>query len=1600
MASDSDSSGYETLKQAFKKVFGLYSDTFTTEEIVDALSHNKFHEDAAIETLKRKHDKNLAKARANGRPVSSVIVEIKAAAVFDDSGTDSDISQGTNRSAIPPPSSSAVLSKLANMATSESKKAKKPTPKKSPPKKPIAPKAKSAPVSTISLVGDDDDDDFQTKKAFTLAKTASSSKSSSQSPKASYIARSKSGSKESRWLLSHVEIPVISKKAKRPSKAETSVKKPTTQRSSQLNENPEAVVPDVDIDMQDCATPSSDSSSVKEVDAGIGSSRKRTRGSPKATPVPKRARAAPAQPKKVEPPKPVFFKIPGDYMQETEKTIVFGEDETDAEDIERPENDNSLPYRILDNFTVYNIAKTDAEGGYELTSLENCGEDDFELRASGKVRAVMKNEYNNGNDDDDDDKDDDSNESEDLNIVDMDQFINVSTLFHWGLDMEKNGESTYWFRTQFAFYKLGMPAPEYRPLYLELFKKTRLANKLMVAISIDFDLTIANFLKALECDADERFVGGSSEAAGASKDGCLAFDVPLRTADFNDNLEHIHEEIIAWLQDKLDLLYVPPILAELQEEIKKKRKGRRHPVAAVVGTGSTKRKVELSASKREEEAQPCVTPLISKIAGSLFNRELAVAVHGDAEEADIHAQQLNQPKIKKGGTMDVEWVDGPVGNENGRIYYDSALVDKELLSVGDSVYIRNSKVEPWIGKIMYFFEVQGEMRFHVRFFTKGSETILMETAGWQEVFLLDKCRDLMLDRVIAKCEIRYDAGATTSNHFYRMWYDTVRCSFEDAANHEAISPAQDELCREFERCPSCIRKVEVKQETATDMAIECGSEIVQAFKIDDVEYHQYDFVYLVECANTGGTLLPVASTEDRPYDIGQIIEILPRSGKYAAMDNSNGNSKGKAKAKAKSDMDDDSDMDGPPENASESESTKKTPMIKVRLFERYDSFLEKNPIMEGRANRIQKPIFKDCRRLVATNMTSLYSSEALEGTCRVEFTTESPTSNALSIYKDQDNAYYYRDFWSGANKSRSKKQLVSMVKNGAEARPSTMDSMKSCKICVERLSNNELQMSEFLGKATKLRALDIFSGCGGLSSGFRDSGIIETRYAIEFFTSAAITYRHNFPNATVYNDDANELLRRAIAQGKGETLPERNDFASRPLPPMPQPGDVDMIYCGPPCQGFSGMNRYQHGNELKNSLIATSMSYVDYYKPNYFLLENVRGMVAYRLGGRRSSEGKHVGGMEMGVVKFILRCLTAMGYQCRIGLLQAGQFGVPQSRRRFFVWGARMGLGLPTFPLPTTCFEKNSSMMISTPLPNHEAFSFQRRRFRQAPDPAVTCRDTLTDLPGFEFIDPHEAYEETPEARKERLAEERRAAVDAAKLKAMKARQRARLTKKGVSFHESDIDGYGSSSDSDDEVVDLDSDEMDEASEKPRPYFLQVNTQVAPKDRPSGVGYTEERSAVVKAKYVTRPQSEYQRKMRARNPHHDRNTVHNQLSRTFNELNAERICQVPFRPEADHQDLPELLKPWLTDMQPMGKQGKVLHPNQLRVLSVRECARVQGFPDSFLFLSDTGNVATMYKQVGNAVPPPLAKALAIKLLEAMMQTEETKKSSKGKGRAC
>ncbi|CAB5396346.1 unnamed protein product [Rhizophagus irregularis] len=73
--------------------------------------------------------------------------------------------------------------------------------------------------------------------------------------------------------------------------------------------------------------------------------------------------------------------------------------------------------------------------------------------------------------------------------------------------------------------------------------------------------------------------------------------------------------------------------------------------------------------------------------------------------------------------------------------------------------------------------------------------------------------------------------------------------------------------------------------------------------------------------------------------------------------------------------------------------------------------------------------------------------------------------------------------------------------------------------------------------------MDIFSGCGGLTVGMDRTGIVETKWAIEFASSAALTFEINNPHAVAYNQCANLLLERAIAEhSRKEQLKPLQDF--------------------------------------------------------------------------------------------------------------------------------------------------------------------------------------------------------------------------------------------------------------------------------------------------------------------------------------------------------------------------------------------------------------------------------------------------------------------------
>ena len=80
----------------------------------------------------------------------------------------------------------------------------------------------------------------------------------------------------------------------------------------------------------------------------------------------------------------------------------------------------------------------------------------------------------------------------------------------------------------------------------------------------------------------------------------------------------------------------------------------------------------------------------------------------------------------------------------------------------------------------------------------------------------------------------------------------------------------------------------------------------------------------------------------------------------------------------------------------------------------------------------------------------------------------------------------------------------------------------------------------------------MFSGCGGFSEGLKQAGIIYCKWAVEWDNAAAKAFKENNPEATVFQEDCKEFLKKA----------KRGDLDKE----IPAKGEVEMLCGGPPCQ--------------------------------------------------------------------------------------------------------------------------------------------------------------------------------------------------------------------------------------------------------------------------------------------------------------------------------------------------------------------------------------------------------------------------------------------------
>ncbi|XP_031126825.1 DNA (cytosine-5)-methyltransferase 1A-like [Ipomoea triloba] len=258
-----------------------------------------------------------------------------------------------------------------------------------------------------------------------------------------------------------------------------------------------------------------------------------------------------------------------------------------------------------------------------------------------------------------------------------------------------------------------------------------------------------------------------------------------------------------------------------------------------------------------------------------------------------------------------------------------------------------------------------------------------------------------------------------------------------------------------------------------------------------------------------------------------------------------------------------------------------------------------------------------------------------------------------------------------------------------------------------------------------LATLDIFSGCGGLSEGLEKSGAAVTKWAIESDQKASEAFKLNHPHAFTVVQNCNVVLRDVMmANGDAhDCIPstEASSSASKVdddvLSRLPKPGDVDFIVAGPPCQGFSVLNRYKKNSlsDAKRTMILAFLSYVDYFRPKYVLVENVRNLVSFD---------------NMQPFQLTLNSFLEMGYQVRFGVLEAGVYGVAQSRKRVFIWAAAPEETLPEWPEPMHAFP-TQNLRIKLDLGANSHYTAVPSTRAGAPLRALTVRDTIGDLPAL-----------------------------------------------------------------------------------------------------------------------------------------------------------------------------------------------------------------------------------------------------------------------------
>ncbi len=224
-----------------------------------------------------------------------------------------------------------------------------------------------------------------------------------------------------------------------------------------------------------------------------------------------------------------------------------------------------------------------------------------------------------------------------------------------------------------------------------------------------------------------------------------------------------------------------------------------------------------------------------------------------------------------------------------------------------------------------------------------------------------------------------------------------------------------------------------------------------------------------------------------------------------------------------------------------------------------------------------------------------------------------------------------------------------------------------------------------------LTHMELFAGAGGMALGFQSQpGQYRTQLLVDNDRTAATTWRRNRPKVPYSIRD--------LSRARGRELLELSGLRA---------GELDVLTAGPPCQGFSRAGQ-RLADDPRNALLFHTVDLVAEMRPRVVVIENVP-QLAYE-------DGLHVDELEL--------ALDRAGYESHVEIVDAWRYGVPQLRRRAFVFATLKREGLvPERLVPTSS--------------SSETFTAQTLiRAAQAGEPlcppGLSVEDAIGDLPSLE----------------------------------------------------------------------------------------------------------------------------------------------------------------------------------------------------------------------------------------------------------------------------